>query len=106
MTFSVGDVDLNGLIESRETIEQEIKKLARVELAELDARRLILQTLLGEEAIEICHRPTDPTKKKPRYSVVSLAKYRDPETGKVWSGKGKRPRWFDINRAGDFLISA
>lgn len=34
----------------------------------------------------------------------SVAKYRDPETGKTWSGKGKRPKWFDAARADDFLI--
>jgi len=26
--------------------------------------------------------------------------------GKTWSGKGKRPQWFDAGRTEDFLIAA
>ena len=103
MTFPVGDVSLDHLIESRESIEREIRQRVRNELSELDERRAVLLALLGEESVAPCQQP--PEKKSP-HSVVSLAKYRDPETGKTWSGKGKRPRWFEIHRANDFLIAA
>ena len=34
------------------------------------------------------------------------AKYRDPATGKTWTGRGRNPTWFDSNRESDFLIGA
>lgn len=44
-------------------------------------------------------KPTKPTKKLP-------AKYRDPDTGKEWSGRGATPKWIKNsgkNKA-EFLI--
>lgn len=32
------------------------------------------------------------------------AKYRDPASGKTWSGRGVSPRWFDKSRAQDFAL--
>ena len=31
---------------------------------------------------------------KERQTGVSTAKYRDPESGATWSGRGKQPAWF------------
>ncbi len=98
MTFPVGEVSLEALIESRKSIEQEILKRVQDELATLDARRATLLTLLGgEPCIDADDVVLTP--------VTSLPKYRDPASGKTWSGKGKRPRWFAVDRADDFLIA-
>ena len=99
MTFEVSDLPLDALIESRVSIEQEIQQRARAELAELEGRRAVLLALLGDN-------PKAPDEKPVKAPVVSIAKYRDPDTGKTWSGKGKRPQWFDAGRAEDFLIAA
>jgi len=32
------------------------------------------------------------------------AKYRDPSTGKTWSGRGIAPRWFNRSRPQDFPL--
>ena len=32
------------------------------------------------------------------------AKYRDPESGTTWSGRGRRPRWLDGKKIEDYLI--
>jgi DNA-binding protein H-NS len=32
------------------------------------------------------------------------AKYRDPESGKMWTGRGRAPRWLDGRNKEDFLI--
>jgi len=32
------------------------------------------------------------------------AKYRDPESGKTWSGRGRTPRWLDGRNSDEFLI--
>jgi DNA-binding protein H-NS len=31
-------------------------------------------------------------------------KYRDPASGKTWSGRGRTPRWLDGKNSSDFLI--
>jgi len=101
MSLKLSDigVDLEDLVEQRGALEQEIRQRARAELAELEARRAVLLALLGNE-------PDVPAEKPAKEPVVSIAKYRDPDTGKTWSGKGKRPLWFDAGRAEDFLITA
>ncbi len=97
MTFPTCGVSLDHLVESREAIEREIRQRVSDELAELDARRAVLITLLGGEPCEVLESVT-------LTPVASLPKYRDPATGKTWSGRGKRPNWFDSERADDFLI--
>lgn len=99
MTFAVGDLPLDALIERRVSIEQEIRKRAKEELAELDNRRAVLLAVLGDD-------PKVSAEKPAKSPVVSIAKYRDPDSEKTWSGKGKRPQWFDVDRAKDFLIAA
>jgi DNA-binding protein H-NS len=32
------------------------------------------------------------------------AKYRDPASGKTWSGRGIAPKWFDKSRPQDFAL--
>lgn len=32
-------------------------------------------------------------------------KYRDPNSGKTWSGHGKRPNWFDADRAEEYRLA-
>jgi DNA-binding protein H-NS len=32
------------------------------------------------------------------------AKYRDPASGKTWSGRGISPKWFDKSRPQDFAL--
>ncbi len=92
----VGNVSLESLIESRESIEREIKQRAQAELVELDARRATLLALVGDETCAMADDVVWPT--------VTVPKYRDPASGKTWSGRGKRPKWFDVERADDFLI--
>ena len=91
MAFPVND-SLDDLIESRSSIEQKIRQQAQAELDKLDARRALLLTLLGND-------PYEHTIAENQAKAVSVPKYRDPATGKTWSGKGKRPRWFTNGQA-------
>lgn len=99
MTLQVAEDSLNELIEIKTRVENEIRQRVSDELAELDARRAVLITLLGGEPCEVLESVT-------LTPVASLPKYRDPATGKTWSGRGKRPNWFDADRADAFLIKA
>jgi len=102
MTFPVGDLTLDQLLEIKVSIEAEIHTRLQAELSALDQRREVLLALSGSEpSVNIA--PAKPAKET---RIVAVAKYRDPESGKLWSGKGKRPRWFDVNRANEFLLDA
>ena len=101
MTFPVGDLTLDQLLEIKASIDVEIKTRLQDELSALDQRRAELLALAGIETANIA--PAKPAKET---RIVAVAKYRDPESGKIWSGKGKRPRWFDVNRADEFLLGA
>ena len=101
MTFPVGDLTLDQLLEIKASIDAEIKTRLQDELSALDQRRAELLALAGIETANIA--PAKPAKET---RIVAVAKYRDPESGKLWSGKGKRPRWFDVNRANEFLLAA
>jgi len=100
MTFPVDDLTLDQLLEIKASIQTAIETRLQDELSTLDIRRAELLAMVG---VETANTPAKPVKTT---SVVALAKYRDPASGKTWTGKGKRPRWFDINRADDFLIAA
>ena len=43
--------------------------------------------------------------KKPKGSV-GAPKYRDPDTGATWTGRGKPPNWINGKDRAPFLISA
>ena len=101
MTFPVGDLSLDQLLEIKASIDAEIKTRLQDELSALDQRREELLALAGVETANIA--PAKPAKET---RIFAVAKYRDPASGKLWSGKGKRPRWFDVNRADEFLLDA
>lgn len=37
-------------------------------------------------------------------SAAAPAQFRDPETGKTWSGRGRQPAWFDSSNPDKFRI--
>lgn len=87
---SIEDQDVGTLMDAKEKIEAIIAAKAHDEIrtieqqiAELQAKRIKLIELYGE-----------PKKvKKTRKTSASIVKFRHPETGKTWSGRGKTPQW-------------
>lgn len=43
--------------------------------------------------------------KKERKKIVSVVKYRDPESGATWTGRGKPPRWIADKDREQFLVN-
>lgn len=86
---------LQELIAQREDLDRQIATLKKAdrEKALRDARDLIdTYDLTADELF-------GKTK-----SVVktSAAKYRNPETGETWSGRGRAPRWLEGKNRDDF----
>jgi ParB-like chromosome segregation protein Spo0J len=46
---------------------------------------------------KVAHQP--PTGPAPRLALRAPVKYRHPKTGETWSGRGKRPKWMEVEIA-------
>lgn len=94
------DIDLGGLSRSelkqlQKRIDRQLEKLEKADRkAALDAAEAAAREA-GYSLGELMGGAPSSVKTK------TPAKYRDPETGKTWSGRGRRPDW--IKTAGDDL---
>lgn len=93
----IEETELFDLLSARAILDKAIKGRTERELAELERRKSEILAFM-ESGQFVLDAP------KAKSETPSVPKYRDPETGKTWSGKGKRPGWFDADRAEDFLI--
>ncbi|OXI42188.1 H-NS family nucleoid-associated regulatory protein [Burkholderia aenigmatica] len=104
-----------------ELLKQQEELAARIEAAQAEARTEGLQTVatladqLGEPfAIDVIKLLSE------RFSITDFrvsrkrggkivqrlpAKYRDPASGKTWSGKGREPAWLSGKDRAAFLIA-
>lgn len=92
------DPDIEALLKQKSEIEKQIEQIAKEKKAKAiaEVKKIIEDYNIREDEI---------FGGKARKSRKSLPpKYRDPATGKTWSGKGRAPRWFDKDKAKSFLI--
>lgn len=88
---------LQELIAQKEALELQIAQLKKAERADAlqNARNLVetydltLDELFG--------------KQKSSGKAVAV-KYRNPETGETWTGRGRAPRWLDGKNREDFTV--
>jgi DNA-binding protein H-NS len=94
---------LQELIAQKESLEKLIQKTRNAEMAEAisKVRRVIAEFGLTQEDIFGSSRSTK--KAKPDGTKV-VAKFRDPFSGKEWSGRGLTPKWLQGKEKSDFLI--
>lgn len=88
------------LLKQRESLDQKIKEAAEKEKAEGVAKvKAIME--------QYCLVPSDIFSKKvggPRQGVKVAPKYKNPLTGETWTGRGKAPKWIDVNNRNKFSI--
>jgi DNA-binding protein H-NS len=92
---------LDELIAKKAEIEEKIAAIKRDErgMAVRQAQELIRQFDLTARDL-FAHTETTKTRK------VLPAKYRDPVSGKTWSGKGRAPKWINGGDRSAFVIEA
>jgi DNA-binding protein H-NS len=86
------------LIAQKEEIEQKIKELRKSErhAAIAKVREIIAEfDLMADEVF---------AKAAKGVRTKATPKYRDPASGKTWTGRGRSPRWLNGNNANEFLI--
>lgn len=89
-------------LSEKEQIEKEIQKLkddarALVERHRGPALESILQAMreydISPEEIAAAYRSANKTARRVANKQSVPPKYRDPASGKTWSGRGRTPRW-------------
>ncbi|MDI3513973.1 MAG: H-NS family nucleoid-associated regulatory protein [Gammaproteobacteria bacterium] len=88
---------LQELLAQKEALEQQIAQIKKAEREDAlrKARELIETYDLAAD--ELFGKPKTPGK-------TVAAKYRNPETGETWTGRGRAPRWLDGRNREDFAI--
>lgn len=88
--------DINTLISQLETLQNQQrqieKQLAEARQAEKLQAVQRIRALMAEFNLTIGDLRISP--KAERKTRTVPAKYRDPATGKTWSGRGIKPKWF------------
>jgi len=90
---------IQDLIQQREELDRQIEEIKTQQRSKVieEVRSLVLVHGLTEK---------DVFDRKLSKFVKSKDKYRDPNTGKTWTGRGRNPTWFDSSRESEFLIAA
>lgn len=86
MTMNVKD-----LIAQRAELDRQIEQAQRAERAEAIAKVKEIMTTHGLTLADLSGRAAPKQEKGAARKVA--AKYRDPETGNTWSGRGLQPKW-------------
>jgi DNA-binding protein H-NS len=92
---------LQDLLDQKNKLEELIREQRRADLAEAvtKVRALISEYGLTQEDIFRGQRKLGRAK-----TSKVAAKYRDPATGKEWSGRGLAPKWMNGRDKSEFLI--
>jgi len=88
---------LQELLAQKEALEQQIAQLKKAERADaLQNARHLVETydLTADELFG---------RQKSSGKIVAV-KYRNPETGETWTGRGRAPRWLDGKNRDDFAV--
>ncbi|WP_287369008.1 H-NS histone family protein [Thauera sp.] len=88
---------LQELLAQKEALEKQIAQIKKAERADaLQNARSLIETygLTVEELFG---------KQRAIGKAVAI-KYRNPETGESWSGRGRAPRWLDGKNRDDFAV--
>ena len=88
---------LKELLAQKEALEQQIAQLKKAERADaLQNARSLVETydLTVDELFG---------KQKSTGKAVAV-KYRNPETGETWTGRGRAPRWLEGKNREDFAV--
>lgn len=94
-TYNLLKIQQQRLAEQQAELERQI---ATVQALEKAAALQTITALMGELGITLAD--LEPTKKPPRgkahvvkFKATSGLSYRDPASGALWSGRGRRPAW-------------
>lgn len=90
---------LADLLAQRDALDHQIAELRKQEVADVIST---IQKLVHEYGLTCNDIFATPVKKTGRSKVA--AKYRDPVSGKTWTGRGKAPQWIAGKNRDQYVI--
>lgn len=84
---------LHELLEQKSAIEREITKARNESRAQAVAQIRAVMSENGLTLQDLAKAPQPSKNGREGARAPVAAKYRDPETGATWSGRGLKPRW-------------
>ncbi len=90
------------LLQERVALEARIEQARQREISEAVSQVRALVAEFGLTSQDVF--PTGKARATSSGNKVA-AKYRDPGTGKTWTGRGKAPKWIDGQDRTKFLIA-
>ncbi len=90
------------LIKQKEALENQIAQLRQSERADVISKIKLLISEHDLTAQDIFGGAKVSRKSGARQAVAP--KYRNPETGATWSGRGKSPKWLDGQDRSKFAV--
>ena len=89
----------------KELLAERERLMEQLEAAFKEERASVLEQIVRKMSV---HGITlDEVRGRPALPPRAAAKYRDPMTGKEWSGRGKPPNWIkDVADRARFLVQA
>jgi DNA-binding protein H-NS len=91
--------ELQALNEKRLELERQVADVARQidALRQTERQKAVdqIRELIREHGISVADltKGTEPKRQKAKSTAKVAAKFRDPATGKEWSGRGLLPKW-------------
>jgi DNA-binding protein H-NS len=95
----MNDVDLKQLLQAREELDRKIAEVRQQAKADAIAR---VRAIVAE--FDLSARDVFATRTRKGAANPGEPKYRDPVSGKVWTGRGKPPNWIQGKDRSQFLI--
>jgi len=86
---NIKNLDLKQLQDLHELVGERIEEMKIEAEAEFIAE---MQQLADERGLD--YSTIVKSMKQKKSKSVAAVKYKDPDTGKTWSGRGRRPAWF------------
>lgn len=96
---------LKELIAQKEALEAQIAQQRQSELAEAIAQVKALVEAHGLTTADVFGNGVRRAKSADKVTNKVAAKYRDPVSGKTWSGRGLAPKWLAGKNKEDFAIT-
>jgi DNA-binding protein H-NS len=104
MSIEINTLSLEQLEAQKASYE---KRIAELRQQERDAALQTVRDLVAKHkftAKEISQPPAGSSPANPTDAVE--AKYKNPETGETWSGRGRAPAWLEGANKNEFLVAA
>jgi DNA-binding protein H-NS len=94
---------LQELVAQRDALDQQITRTRQQELESVISQVRSLITEYGLRRQDIFAADSFEPKSSKRRAKVA-AKYRDPNSGQTWTGRGRSPKWLEGKDKSQFLI--